>query len=116
MITKVTTAADITSRLVVNGFIDDSDTGMYWCTGILEDGSTLQTHSSELLVEEQYIYEGLFPCIDNLFLKHSELKCIPLTGTVTSTEVIYWSYLPRMRRESRGKVIGAGVHIYYMYV
>ena len=95
LITNLTTDADITSRLVVNGFVDDSDAGMYWCTGILEGGSTLQTLSSELVVEEQYIYEGLFNCIKDLFLKNSELQCTSVVpdvvkttsqGTVTSTE------------------------------
>jgi len=70
-------AADFSSQLTVQGFVDNSDAGVYWCMGVLDDGSTLQTLSSELLVEEEESYENLlFTCIEGTFLKNSVAKCV----------------------------------------
>ncbi len=89
----------IKSQLTTLGFYNNSDAGGYWCGGILNDNTTLQTFSSMLVVKSRNHYSNThFGCTKSLIFRNSHSKCTVQTTTEihfesssTSTEIHFES-------------------------
>lgn len=85
-LTVISSENRLTARLTVRNLGDDNSSGVYWCQGILDDGTILDKHSSILDLKTMDEYTSTIPCILDIFLKSSSMKCITLTTPTTSQD------------------------------